>query len=187
MTNFDFLKCTPDFSDFSGMAISSELLLHVDADACVLCCRRALETALRWVYSVEPTVTLPHSDTLVRMINDPLLMELIGNDLFEPLNLIRKRGNAAAHGSRRTTKEEATDALRALFVFFDRLSYLYATDYRKRPFDPALLDLTVEEALAFVSVGNEENAPAAESPSERRAAHPLTSAPHPHCPSDRRK
>lgn len=187
MTNFDFLKRTPDFAEFSGMAISSELLLHVDADACVLCCRRALETALRWVYSVEPPLTLPHNDTLVRMIKDPALMELIGKDLFAQADLIRKRGNAAAHGSRRTTKEEATDALEALFVFFDRLAYLYAPDYRERPFDPALLELTVEEALSFVSVEDAEIPCEVCAPSERRAAHPLSQAPHPHCPRCKRK
>jgi len=43
MTNFDFLKNTPDFDTFSDVAISAEKILHIDVDSCVLNCRRAME------------------------------------------------------------------------------------------------------------------------------------------------
>ena len=33
MTNFDFLRSTPDFASFSDVAISAERLLHIDVDA----------------------------------------------------------------------------------------------------------------------------------------------------------
>ena len=176
MTNFDFLKETSDFDGFSGMAISAELLLHVDADACVICCRRTLETALRWVYSVEPTLSLPARGSLVRMLGDAALYDILGKDLRAPMDLIRIRGNTAAHGASRTGKQQATLVLEALFRFLDRLAYLYAPEYRETPFDPALLELTVEEALSFVSVGRAPT-PATGSPSERRASHPLSAAP----------
>ena len=35
MTNFDFLKATPDFDTFADVAISAEKILHIDVDACV--------------------------------------------------------------------------------------------------------------------------------------------------------
>lgn len=43
MTNFDFLKNTPDFDVFSDVAVSVEKILHIDVDYCVLNC------AGRWV------------------------------------------------------------------------------------------------------------------------------------------
>lgn len=47
MTNFDFLKKTPAFESFAEVAISAEKLLHIDVDACVLNCRRAMEFAVK--------------------------------------------------------------------------------------------------------------------------------------------
>ena len=35
MTNFDFLKNTPDFDAFADVAISAEKLLHIDVDSCL--------------------------------------------------------------------------------------------------------------------------------------------------------
>ena len=42
MTNFDFLLTTPKFSTFAPVAVSAEKILHIDASACVLNCRRAM-------------------------------------------------------------------------------------------------------------------------------------------------
>ena len=53
MTNFDFLLKRSEFSSFSGVAISSEKLLHIDTSACALSCRRAMELAVKWVYSAD--------------------------------------------------------------------------------------------------------------------------------------
>ena len=53
MTNFDFLKNTPDFDAFADVAISAEKILHIDVDSCVLNCRRAMEFAFKWVYSAD--------------------------------------------------------------------------------------------------------------------------------------
>ena len=44
MTNFD---------SFADVAISAEKQLHIDMEACVLNCRRAMEFAIKWMYSVE--------------------------------------------------------------------------------------------------------------------------------------
>ena len=43
MTNFTFLTSTPDFASFAPVAESAERLLHIDRDACVFNCRRAME------------------------------------------------------------------------------------------------------------------------------------------------
>ena len=53
MTNFDFLKSDPQFATFSDVAISAEKILNIDAAASVLNCRRAMEFAVKWMYSVD--------------------------------------------------------------------------------------------------------------------------------------
>ena len=64
MTNFDFLKKNPDFDAFSDVAISAEKLLHIDIDACVINCRRAMEFAIKWMYSVDRDLVMPYQDNL---------------------------------------------------------------------------------------------------------------------------
>ena len=43
MTNLDFLLSPPKFGTFGPVAVSAEKILHIDASACVLNCRRAME------------------------------------------------------------------------------------------------------------------------------------------------
>ena len=51
MTNFSFLQTDKDFEPFSVPAIAAEQILHIDPAACVLNCRRAMEFAVKWMYS----------------------------------------------------------------------------------------------------------------------------------------
>lgn len=69
MTNFDFLLSDADFAPFGEVAASAEKLLHMDLDACVLNCRRAMEFAVKWMYSVDKALDKPWQDTLVSLMN----------------------------------------------------------------------------------------------------------------------
>ena len=51
MTNFDFLKMDKGFESFADVAINAEKILHIDPCASALNCRRALELAVKWMYS----------------------------------------------------------------------------------------------------------------------------------------
>ena len=62
MTNFDFLKKEPQFDSFADVAISAEKLLHIDREACVFNCRRAMEFAIKWMYSVDSSLVISQSD-----------------------------------------------------------------------------------------------------------------------------
>lgn len=62
MTNFDFLKQTPDFETFSDVAISAEKLIYIDPAACVFNCRRAMEVAVKWMHSVNGDFVMPYID-----------------------------------------------------------------------------------------------------------------------------
>ena len=76
MTNFDFLKSTPDFDAFADVAISAERILHIDVDSCVLNCRRAMEFAVKWMYSVDRDLVMPYQDIIMSalkvLVSSPL-------------------------------------------------------------------------------------------------------------------
>ena len=62
MTNFDIFTATPQFESFVSVAISAERILHIDPSACVLNCRRAMEFAVKWMYSVDKALVMPYQN-----------------------------------------------------------------------------------------------------------------------------
>ena len=186
MTNFDFLKKTPAFESFAEVAISAEKLLHIDVDACVLNCRRAMEFAVKWMYSVDGELEMPYQDSLVSLMNDEKFRDIIGEDVWRRMEFIRKLGNNAAHSNKKITKEQAELCLENLFVFMDLVAYFYAQEYTEQHFDRALLELTVDEALSFVPDNEidvnkliEENKVLQAELTARRAEHQQTYVPKP--------
>ncbi len=186
MTNFDFLKNTPAFESFAEVAISAEKLLHIDVDACVLNCRRAMEFAVKWMYSVDGELEMPYQDSLVSLMNDEKFRDIIGEDVWRRMEFIRKLGNNAAHSNKKITKEQAELCLENLFVFMDLVAYFYAQEYTEQQFDRALLELTVDEALSFVPDNEidvnkliEENKVLQAELTARRAEHQQTYVPKP--------
>ena len=150
MTNFDFLKSTPDFASFADVAISAEKILHIDVDSCVLNCRRAMEFAVKWMYSVDKALETPYNDNLQSLIDAPDFRDIVGHDIWKRMDIIRKIGNNAAHSNKKVTLEQAELCLENLFVFLDQVAYFYASEYSAHQFDKSLLELTVDEALSFV-------------------------------------
>ena len=139
MTNFDFLLSTPDFAPFANAAISAEKILHIDSAACVLNCRRAMEFAVKWMYSVDKDLEKPYNDSLQMLIDAPEFRGIIGADLWRRMDFIRKTGNTAAHAGKPITREQAELCLENLFVFLDCVAYFYAPEYAERQFDKSLL------------------------------------------------
>lgn len=140
MTNFDFLKKDPQFNTFADAAIAAEKILHIDIEACVLNCRRAVEIAVKWMYSVDGELIMPYQDKLVSLINTDEFREIVDIDIWRRLELIRKVGNNAAHSGRKVTKEQATHCLENLFIFMDFIACCYAEEYEPREFDYKLLE-----------------------------------------------
>ncbi len=151
MTNFDFLKKDKRFDSFADIAISAENLLHIDIDSCVINCRRAMEFAVKWMYSVDKSLSMPYQDNLVSLMNDEDFRDIVGTDIWRRMDFIRKMGNNVAHATKKIKPEQAELCLENLYYFLDEVAYFYAEDYEERPFDRSLLKLTPEEALSFVS------------------------------------
>jgi len=140
MTNFDFLKKDPQFNRFADAAIAAEKILHIDIEACVLNCRRAVEIAVKWMYSVDGELVMPYQDKLVSLINTDEFREIVDIDIWRRLELIRKVGNNAAHSGRKVTEEQATHCLENLFIFMDFIACCYGEEYEPREFDYKLLE-----------------------------------------------
>ena len=59
MTNFDYLKQESKFKSFSDVAIAAEKILYIDIESSVINCRRAMEFAIKWMYSVDKSLEKP--------------------------------------------------------------------------------------------------------------------------------
>lgn len=97
MTNFDIFAADPQFEPFASVAVSAERILQIEPSACVINCRRAMEFAIKWMYSVDKALVMPYQDTLVSLMNGEDFRDIVGTDLWKRMDLIRRMGNNAAH------------------------------------------------------------------------------------------
>ena len=143
-TNFDYLQKEPQFKTFVDIAISAERILLLDAEACIINCRRAMEFAVKWMYSVDTELETPYQDNLQSLMNAEDYRQIVGNDLWRRMDYIRRCGNIVAHGGKKLGSDEAMLCLDNLFVFFDFIGYCYSDHYEERSFDKQLI-LTQQE------------------------------------------
>jgi type I restriction enzyme R subunit len=140
ITNFDYLKKEPKFSPFANVAISAEKIILMDAESSILNSRRAMEFAVKWMYSVDDALDMPYQDNLQSLMNDEIYRQLIGNDLWRRMDYIRKCGNNVAHGNRRLGRDEAMLCLENLFIFLDYIAHCYSDLNEQRSFDRGIID-----------------------------------------------
>ncbi len=139
MTNFDFLKQEPKFNSFSDVAIAAERVLNIDVESSVINCRRAMEFAIKWMYSVDKSLDMPYQDSLISLMSTEDFHDLVDDSLWKRMDLIRKVGNRAAHNGKKVSMDEARLCLQNLFIFLDFVAYCYADSYEEHIFDESLL------------------------------------------------
>lgn len=154
MTNFDFLLSDPQFEPFAQAAVSAEKIYPIDSAACVLNCRRAMEAAVKWMYSVDSVLVMPYQDSLVSLMSAEEFRDIVGGDIWKRLDLIRRVGNQAAHSGRKIQQEQAALCLQNLYVFMDFIACCYGESYTEGQFDPALL--TAEKPSAVPAAPSED-------------------------------
>lgn len=147
MTNFDFLKKEPQFDSFADVAISAEKILHIDVEASVINCRRAMEFAIKWMYSVDGFLVMPYQDTLVSLMSTEEFRAIVDLDLWKRLDFIRRVGNNAAHNGKKITLDQAKLCLENLYIFLDFVAYCYAKDYTEGEFNVELLEESKQPVL----------------------------------------
>ena len=146
MTNFDFLLSDPQFGSFADSAVAAEKIYNIDPGACVMNCRRALEAAVKWMYSVDGALVMPYDDRLTSLVDAGDFRDIVGDDLWRRLKYIRQTGNIAAHTGKKLSQAQALLCLENLWYFMDFIACCYGADYTPGRFDPELPEKAGEGA-----------------------------------------
>ena len=154
MSNFKFLLSDPSFASFAEVAMAAEKILHIDPAACIINCRRAMEFAVKWMYSVDTELDMPYQDNLVSLLNREEFRAIVGPDLWRRMDYIRLKGNNAAHNTGKLSEAAALLCLENLHIFLDFVAYCYADSYTETKFD--LAKVPKEIATAPVEPRNDE-------------------------------
>ena len=96
VTNFDYLKKEPKFSGFANVAISAERIIIMDPEASIINSRRAMEFAIKWMYSVDSALEMPYQDNLYSLMNTDEYRQIVGSDILRRMEYIRRCGNNVA-------------------------------------------------------------------------------------------
>lgn len=154
MTNFDYFKKEKKFDSFVDVAIVAEKIIYIDTATSVVNCRRAMEFAIKWLYSVDSSLEMPYQDNLSSLMGSEDFHDLLDDGLWKRLDLIRKKGNKAAHNGKKVVFDEAVLCLKNLHTFFDFIFYCYSPHYEEKPFDEQLLETHKEVPVAKPEIEN---------------------------------
>lgn len=134
-TNFDYLKNNPEFSTFADTAISAEKIILMDSGSSILNSRRAMEFAVKWMYSIEDELDKPYQDNLYSLMREEQFVNLVPADILKRMEYIRRCGNDVAHTNKKLGRDEAMLCLENLAIFLDFVSCCYSTDYKEHIFN----------------------------------------------------
>ena len=139
MSNFKFLLSDPSFAPFAEVAMAAEKILHIDPAACIFNCRRAMEFAVKWMYSVDKELEMPYQDNLQSLMSREEFRSIVGPDIWRRMDYIRTKGNNAAHKTGKVSEAAALLCLENLHIFLDFVAYCYGDNYEQSKFDSALM------------------------------------------------
>ena len=145
-TNFDYLKSESKFSAFADVAISAEKIILMDPEASIINSRRAMEFALKWMYSVDAELEMPYQDNLHSLMNAEEYRQIVGPDLWKRMDYIRRCGNNVAHSNKKLGRDEAMLCLENLFIYLDYIAYCYSDKYEEHSFDKSIITSRIEKA-----------------------------------------
>lgn len=139
MSNFDFLKQKNEYALFSSAAVEAEKVYVTSPAMCAVGCRKALELAVKWVYSADNTMQMPYKDNLQSLIHEPTFRFAVDYNTWGKMPFIIKLGNLAVHTERSVQASDALASLRGLFEFIQWVDYCYGSDYEERTFNEKLI------------------------------------------------
>ncbi|MCC8044821.1 MAG: DEAD/DEAH box helicase family protein [Clostridiales bacterium] len=139
MSNFEFLKEKKEYELFASAAVEAERVYVTSPAMCAVGCRKALELAVKWVYSADNTMQMPYRDNLQSLIHEQTFRFAVDYNTWGKLPYIIKLGNLAVHTEKNVQASDALASLRALFEFIQWVDYCYGSDYIERKFDESLV------------------------------------------------
>lgn len=138
-TNFGFIKDKTQYNSFANACLEAEKALLVSPATCAILSRRALELAVKWLYSSDSELKVPYQDNLSSLIHDATFLAVIDSDLLPLLKYIVKLGNVSVHTNANVSRDEATLSLHNLHQFVAWIDYCYSDEYTAKEFDESLL------------------------------------------------
>ncbi|MCI9598627.1 MAG: DEAD/DEAH box helicase family protein [Firmicutes bacterium] len=135
MSNFGFLRKKQEYQLFAAAAIEAERVYHSAPAMCAVGARKALELAVKWVYSADNTIEMPYRDNLSSLIHEPTFRFALDTKTWQKIRYIMKLGNTAVHTGRSIQASDAIFSLQGLFEFIEWIDYCYGSDYEERSFD----------------------------------------------------
>ena len=154
VTNFDYLKTESKFSAFADAAIAAEKIILMDPEASIINCRRAMEFAVKWMYSVDTELEMPYRDNLQSLMNAEEYRQIVGQDIWKRMDYIRRCGNNVAHSNKKLGRDEAMLCLENLFIYLDYIAYCYSDQYQEHSFDREIIAARIEQAKKSKEAAN---------------------------------
>lgn len=145
-SNFAYLLDKKGYSEFAQAAVEAEKALAISPASVAIHARKALELGVKFIYSVEPSLTIPYKDNLSALIHNYCFKDMIGLDLFHLIKFIVRLGNVAVHSGSPVKAEDAILSLRNLHSFCDWIDYSYSEDYQQVEFDVNILPKPASES-----------------------------------------
>lgn len=139
MGNFEFLRGKKNFESFSNACIEAEKSILVSPATTAILSRRALELAVKWIYSFDSDLDLPYQDNISSLIHANSFVELIDYEMLQLIKYVIKLGNVAVHTNANIKREEAILSLHNLHQFVSWIDYCYSDEYTALEFNEDIL------------------------------------------------
>lgn len=137
MSNFKFLHTT--WPEIYREAHEAEQLMNTSPKACAIICRSAMDKTINWLYDNDADLERPYDTKLAALMFEQCFKDILKPSMFREINLIRKIGNNAAHGTS-IKQEEALVCIKNLYRFLCFLAIYYAEEEPEiKPFDEGLI------------------------------------------------
>lgn len=139
MGNFNFLKGKKNFESFTNACLEAEKSIVVSPATTAILSRRALELAVKWLYTFDSDLVLPYQDNISSLIHSNSFIELIDYEMLPLIKYIIHLGNLAVHSNANIKRSEAILSLNNLHKFVSWIDYCYADEFTAEEFDEDLL------------------------------------------------
>ncbi|MGO5052369.1 DEAD/DEAH box helicase family protein [Lachnospiraceae bacterium LCP25S3_G4] len=167
MSNFEFLTSKTEYELFAAACVEAEKVLTSSPAMSAVGARKALELAVKWVYSADTSISMPYKDNLQSLIHEPSFRFALDGKTWGKMPFIIKLGNLSVHTDKKVSKSDAVLSLQGLFEFVEWIDYCYGNDYQERSFDEKLIP--GEKVTVDVSKIKEQESLLSEKESEIKA------------------
>ena len=155
-SNFDFLSSEPQFREFAQIAVQAERAMAFSPEMAAIYARKALETAVLWVYRHDDALSLPYRPQISALIYDASFQDIIPSELFPLLKYVIRMGNFAVHRTDPVSRGQVVLALKGLFSFLEWVACCYAATYEERRFDESLVPQTGADRLTAAELAKKK-------------------------------